>query len=67
MTFTLGCRHLDSYDNKTFTVEKETAAEVLADAENLERSDVRIEYVETPEHGRLDIWGFRKLYGERDR
>ncbi|MGY3396497.1 hypothetical protein [Bradyrhizobium sp. 1200_D9_N1_1] len=61
MTYTIGCRYTD-YDKKAFIIEKETAAEALATAENLERSDVRIEYVDTPEHGRLDMWGFRKLY-----
>ncbi|GMO36549.1 hypothetical protein [Bradyrhizobium ottawaense] len=61
MTFTIGCRYRD-YDKKSFTVEKETAAEALATSENLERSDVEIEYVDTPEHGRLDMWGFRRLY-----
>jgi hypothetical protein len=65
MTFTVGCRHVDSYANKIFVFEKETAQEVLVEAENLEKGDVRIEYIETPEHGRLDMWGFRKLYGEK--
>jgi hypothetical protein len=66
MTYIMHCRHLDSYPDKTFTVSKERAEQVLADAENLERSDVRIEHIDTPEHGRLDMWGFRKLYGKRD-
>ncbi|MDA9508931.1 hypothetical protein XI09_30715 [Bradyrhizobium sp. CCBAU 11386] len=61
MTYTIGCRYTD-YDKKAFTVEKDTAAEVLVTAENLERSDVRVEYIDTPEDGRLDMWGFRKLY-----
>jgi hypothetical protein len=34
----------------------------LIEAENLERSDVRIEYIDTPEHGRLGMNGFRTLY-----
>jgi hypothetical protein len=63
MTYTLGCRWLD-YGKEPFTVQKETAQEALAEAENLERSDVRIEYVDTPEHGRLDIHGFRILYSK---
>lgn len=66
MTFIMGCRHLDSYAGKNFTVEKETAEEVLVEAESLERSDVRIEYVDTPERGRLDMHGFRLLYGKRN-
>ena len=48
MTFTVGCRHVDSYANKIFVFEKETAQEVLVEAENLEKGDVRIEYIETP-------------------
>lgn len=65
MTFTIGCRWSDSYDNKTFTVPKETAAEALAEVDLLEKT-VRIEYVDTPDHGRLDVWGFRKLHGKLD-
>jgi|tagenome__1003787_1003787.scaffolds.fasta_scaffold20811564_3 hypothetical protein len=66
MTFTVGCRWLDSYkQDKTFTFEKETAAEVLAEAKGIEQSDACIEYVDTPERGRLDMHGFRTLYGKR--
>lgn len=61
MTYTIGCRYTD-YDKKAFTVEKSTASEALATAENMMRSDVRIEYIDTPEHGRLDMHGFRLLY-----
>ncbi|MBB4398773.1 hypothetical protein [Bradyrhizobium sp. ERR14] len=64
MTFTIGCRWQD-YKKESFTVEKQTAAEALTEAENLQRSDVRIEYIDTPEHGRLDLWGFRTLYGNK--
>jgi hypothetical protein len=65
--FTIGCRWLDSYENKTFVAKKATAQEVLVAAESFERSDVRIEYIDTPDHGRLDMWGFRKLYGDQDK
>jgi hypothetical protein len=61
MTYTIGCRWMD-YGKESFTVQKATAKEVLVEAEGLERSDVRIEYVDTPEHGRLDMQGFRILY-----
>jgi len=61
VTFTIGCRYRD-YDKKSFTVEKETAAEALETVENLQRSDVTIEYIDTPAHARLDLWGFRTLY-----
>jgi hypothetical protein len=66
MTYTIGCRYID-YDKKAFTVEMATAAETLVTAENLERSDVRVEYINTPEHGRLDMYGFRLLYKDRKR
>ncbi|MGY4313103.1 hypothetical protein [Bradyrhizobium sp. JR3.5] len=64
MTYIIHCRWMD-YDKKQFTVEKATAKEALAEAENLIRSDVRIEYVQTPEHGRLDMDGFRTLYKDQ--
>jgi hypothetical protein len=66
MTFTIGCRWLDSYERKNFTVTKETAEEVLTAADGIEHSDARIEYVDTPDHGRLDIRDFRIRYGKRD-
>jgi hypothetical protein len=54
------------YAKEPFTVEKTTAKEVFAELEGLERSDVRIEYIATPEHGRLDAHGFRILYKNQE-
>ena len=39
------------YGKEPFTVQKATAKEALAEAENLERSDVRIEFIDTPTEG----------------
>ena len=64
MTYTIGCRWMN-YKKEPFIVEKDTPQEVLAEIEGLERSDVRIEYIATPEHGRLDSHGFRILYTDR--
>jgi hypothetical protein len=64
MTYTIGCRWLD-YGKEPFTTKCETAEEALVEAEKLAASDVRIEYIDTPEHGRLDMHGFRTLYGKR--
>lgn len=61
MTYIIGYRYTD-YGKEAGTVERATAAEALAEAENMERSDVRIEYIRTPEHGRLTMDGFRRLY-----
>ncbi|MFK4537943.1 hypothetical protein ABIA00_006126 [Bradyrhizobium ottawaense] len=64
MTYTIECRYIAN-SREQFTVEKATASEALIEAENLERSDIRIEYVQTPGHGRLDMYGFRALYNDR--
>jgi hypothetical protein len=41
---------------------KATAKEALALVEDHERSDAIIEYVDTPEYGRLDPLGFKVLF-----
>lgn len=64
MAYTIGCRWLD-YGKEPFTAEFDTAEKALAEAEKFQMSDVRIEYIDTPEHGRLDTHGFRTLYGKR--
>ncbi len=64
MTYTIGCRWLDS-GKEAFTFQKDTAQEVLNELYGVEQSDVRIEYIDTPENGRLDSHGFRLLYGKK--
>jgi hypothetical protein len=58
MAYTIGCRWLD-YGKEPFTVRKDTAQEALLEAENLQRSDVPIEYIDTPEMGRIGLDGLR--------
>jgi hypothetical protein len=54
MTYTIGYRYTD-YGKEAGTHEFATAAEALTEAEKMQMSDVRIEYM-------LTMDGFRRLY-----
>jgi hypothetical protein len=60
VTYTIGCRWID-YCREQFTVQKATAKEALTEADSLQRCDVQIEYIDTPEDGRVDMMMLRVL------
>lgn len=66
MTYVIHYRWRD-HGRERRTAEKASAREALTEAENIQRSDAEIEYIDTPTEGRVDMVMLRVLAEEEER